>query len=419
MTKPLPRFVIWKRLATGATAFYFTVPTLYRKLGCTIPNEPLGTDYAVADSRAAALNGLFDEWNTARKGGQAETGKLARYGTVDWLFREYLKSESCRERVSDRTRPDYERIMALVAGVVTKRSDKIGERSVKSITPRAADKIYSLIIAGPRGPRLRQGEKVISVCRHAWRVVHRLYPDLFDKAVPNPWQGVTKKRRISVTKPAATREQVYRFAWGCIEAGHPEPAAAAVICFEWLQRPENVIAGYLRWPDYRPPDAPTAIRVFHHKTGAVVWHPLEENDGCWRRPVLPRSRSGPRPAAAAGRSDDPETTQGGSSGPVLDHGHGQARPKNAARPRAAIHLHAGRLPAWWDDRTRRSRTDGRPRPRPLSAQEPARISGICEADPGARPPGHAQAPGASTREHGGNTHSERATVGHSERRGQR
>ena len=24
---------------------------------------------------------------------------------------------------------------------------------------------------------------------------------------------------------------------------------AAVICFEWLQRPENVLAGYLRWPD--------------------------------------------------------------------------------------------------------------------------------------------------------------------------
>ena len=25
--------------------------------------------------------------------------------------------------------------------------------------------------------------------------------------------------------------------------GRPEPAAVAVICFEWLQRPENVVAG--------------------------------------------------------------------------------------------------------------------------------------------------------------------------------
>jgi hypothetical protein len=282
LSKPLPRFVIPKTLASGATAFYFNIPTLYRKLGCTISNEPLGTDYITAcgedgnGGRAAGLNALFDEWNTERKGGRVETGRLTRFGTVDWLFREYLKSESCRERVSDRTRPDYEHIMQLVAGVFTKKGDKIGDRSIRSITPRAADKIYSIIIDGPRGNRLRQGEKVISICRHAWRVVHRLYPDLFDKAVPNPWQGVTKKRRTLTTKPAATREQVYQFAWGAIEAGCPEPAAAAVICFEWLQRPENVIGGYLTWPDYRPADAPNAVRIVHHKTGAVVWHPLEE-----------------------------------------------------------------------------------------------------------------------------------------------
>jgi hypothetical protein len=282
--KPLPRFVIPKTLASGAMAFYFNLPTLYRRLGCTIPNEPLGSDYATAcgengdGGRAAALNGLFDEWNTKRKGGLVEPGRLVKFGTVDWLFREYLKSESCRERVSDRTRPDYERIMQLVGAVVTKRGDKIADRAIRSITPRAADKIYSIIINGPRGRRLRQGEKVISICRHAWRVVHRLYPDLFEKAVPNPWQGVTKKRRTLATKPAATREQVYQFAWGAIEAGCPEPAAAAVICFEWLQRPENVIGGYLTWLDYRPADFPHALRIVHHKTGAVIWHPLEEID---------------------------------------------------------------------------------------------------------------------------------------------
>jgi hypothetical protein len=107
-----------------------------------------------------------------------------------------------------------------------------------------------------------------------WRVVHRLYPQLFDRAVPNPWDGVTKKRRTLRIKPAATREQVYAFAKGAIERGHPEAAAAAVICFEWLQRPENVIGGYLTWPDYRPDDFPHALRIFHHKTGKVVWHPL-------------------------------------------------------------------------------------------------------------------------------------------------
>jgi hypothetical protein len=71
---------------------------------------------------------------------------------------------------------------------------------------------------------------------------------------------------------------VYAFAWAAIEARRPEAAAAAVICFEFLQRPENVLAGYVAWPDYRGKDAPTAIRINHHKTGAIVWHPLEATD---------------------------------------------------------------------------------------------------------------------------------------------
>jgi hypothetical protein len=51
---------------------------------------------------------------------------------------------------------------------------------------------------------------------------------------------VTKKNRVKAIKPAATREQVYKFAHCAIEAGLPEIAAAAVVCFEFLQRPENV-----------------------------------------------------------------------------------------------------------------------------------------------------------------------------------
>src|SRR5262249_10978558 len=94
--------------------------------------------------------------------------------------------------------------------------------------------------------------------------------------VPNPWDGVTMEQRTKATKPTATREEVYKFARGAIEAGRPEAAAAAVICFEFLQRPENVLAGYLAWPDYRGKEAPAAIKINHHKTDAVVWHPLEE-----------------------------------------------------------------------------------------------------------------------------------------------
>jgi hypothetical protein len=49
-----------------------------------------------------------------------------------------------------------------------------------------------------------------------------------------------------------------------------------VICFEWLQRPENVLAGYVSWNDYHGKSGPTQIRIEHHKTGEMVLHPLEE-----------------------------------------------------------------------------------------------------------------------------------------------
>jgi hypothetical protein len=280
MTMPLPRYVIAKPLASGVMAFYFNVPTRYRKAGCSIQSEPLGSDYAVAcgadgkGGRAAALNALFQEWLKIKAGEPLES--IARFGTVDWLFREFMASKRYRERVSQRTRPDYERLMHLLIDMPTKRGDRVGQRSIKSISPQSADKIYERICAGPRGPRPRQGEKLIALCRAAWRVVHRLHPDAFNRDIPNPWEGVTKQRRTMKTKPAATREHVYQFAWGAIDAGHPEPAAAAVICFEFLQRPENVLAGYLAWPDYRSQAAPNAIKITHHKTGAIVWHPLEE-----------------------------------------------------------------------------------------------------------------------------------------------
>jgi hypothetical protein len=52
--------------------------------------------------------------------------------------------------------------------------------------------------------------------------------------------------------------------------GEPHLAAVPLICFEWHQRPENVLAGHLTWADYRPAERPNAVRVLHHKTGEVV-----------------------------------------------------------------------------------------------------------------------------------------------------
>lgn len=277
-----PRFVEARRLANGLVAFYFCIPKYYRKLGCEIANEPLGTTYEAAcgengkGGRAATLNALFDEWNDHRRGEPIAQAKIARHGSIDWLFRQYKTEKAYTEKVSPRSRPDYERIMQLICDTVGKSGRRIGERQIIEVTPRAADKIYEKTINGPEGLRLRQGEKVVGLCRKVWRIMRRLHPELFDKKHPNPWDDFTLKSRTKSKKHAVARDEVYKFVWGCISQGKPEPAAVAVICFEWLQRPENVVAGLLTWPDYRSKKWPHAVRIEHHKNKALVWHPLEE-----------------------------------------------------------------------------------------------------------------------------------------------
>ena len=282
MKLDLPRYVIPKRLKSGRIAFYFNVPRIYLNAGCPRLNEPLGDDYAAAcghdgkAGRAATLNGLFDEWDQSRKGLPISSEAAPAIGSVDWLFREYKQSKAYTEKVAIRSRKNYEWAMREVGNTLNRKGVRIGNLPIKSITPRAADKLYDIFTVGGSGERLRTAEKLVALCRKAWRVVHRLYPAEFAKDITNPWPGVTMKTRAKLVKAAVTREQVYAFAKGCIAHDEVEVAAAAVICFEWLQRPENVIAGHLKWSDYRSGQFPTAIKIVHHKTGQVVLHPLEE-----------------------------------------------------------------------------------------------------------------------------------------------
>jgi hypothetical protein len=100
--------------------------------------------------------------------------------------------------------------------MTTKKGDRIGSWGIKSITPRGADKIYDRLTLGPKGPRLPTADKIV------WRVVHLLYQRSSTRTFPNPWSGVPMRTRVKLTKPAATREQVYVFAHGCIEHGKVE-----------------------------------------------------------------------------------------------------------------------------------------------------------------------------------------------------
>ena len=48
-----------------------------------------------------------------------------------------------------------------------------------------------------------------------------------------------------------------------------------LICFEWHQRPENVLADYLTWAN----EGRNTVRIEHHKTGKQVPLPLSDRGG--------------------------------------------------------------------------------------------------------------------------------------------
>jgi hypothetical protein len=135
-----------------------------------------------------------------------------------------------------------------------------------------------------KGKRYRTANLAYDIARHAWDTVRRLQAD----TVPadNPFRGVTRDRPVK-EKPAATYQEMC----GLVDAlaiwkDHKALAVAALICFWWHQRPENVLAGHITWTDYRPAHRPNHVKVFHHKTGKELWLLLEDEDGTLFYPEL-------------------------------------------------------------------------------------------------------------------------------------
>ncbi len=270
-----PRYMLAKRLSDGRTAYYWSPHKRDITAGCAVRREALGDDYGTAIARAELLNLHLDAWRDGRCSVKS-LDTSPRFGTIAWLFEQYRRSHAFEQRVSKRSSYEYERALKRIENIKTKDGRHFAELQVASITPAAVDKIYTKLQIGPRGKRVRQANLSIDIARRAWDIVHRLRPAVVPSE--NPWRGVLRdlKKR---TKPAASRSEAYALAHALRDMGQPHLGAAALICFEWLQRPENIIAGKITWADYRPTDRPNMVRIFHHKTGEIVWMPLEDSDG--------------------------------------------------------------------------------------------------------------------------------------------
>ena len=268
-----PRYMREKLLRSSQPAYFWEPPQLYRKAGFALTSEALGTDYSTAVARARELNQHLDAWREGR-GATKDLDLQPGFGSLGWLVERYKRSRAW-EKVSARSRPEYERAFKLVLGHKLKTGQELRLVAVHAVSARAVDNIYAALQKSGRvGRRLRQANICVLRMARAWDSVHRLYP----KSVPaeNPFRGVELEHGKGTTRPA-TRGEAYALHKALLAAGEPHLAAVPLVCFEWHQRPENVLEGHLSWGDYRPAERPNAARVVHHKTGQMVWLPLVNN----------------------------------------------------------------------------------------------------------------------------------------------
>lgn len=279
----MPKYVTYKRKQDGTLTFFWSCPTAFKRAGAPYSSVTLGHNLTQSELNAAAAvwNERLDGWRAERKPMEA-AADLSRYGTVEWLVNAYQKHDSFLQRVGEFSRPDYRRIFARICDLKIKASSglmvRVGDAKVNAIAVTSAEKIYKAFVE--EGAE-RTAEKVVTYCKAMWQRMRPHHPDLFRADTPNPWEGVTLRRRKKLVKGHVDRATVYAFAEGAIEEGRPELAAAAVLAFEWFMRPSSIGAGYAPWSGYRGESAPDKIIVRHRKNGERAEHPLEyvDDDG--------------------------------------------------------------------------------------------------------------------------------------------
>lgn len=276
MRKPLdwPRYLVDKRRRDGAVAYYWTPRQSDIKAGFTLHSEALGTDYAQAKERADTLNLHLDDWRR-NKGAQRSLDTQPGFGTLDWMVERYRRSPAWK-RVSPRVQGHYAYVLRLVLDMPRKSGRRVGEAALADIDAAAVDRLYERLQTGPRGRRLRVATMAMMRLALAWDVVARLHRR--DVPRDNPFRGVTLEHGTGTARPAS-RADAFALHRALIASGEPHLAAVPLVCFEWLQRPENVLAGTLAWTDWRPAARPDEVRILHAKTGAELWQPLVDEVG--------------------------------------------------------------------------------------------------------------------------------------------
>jgi hypothetical protein len=274
------RHVRLKRLAAGAVAHYWEVPTKYRAKGCPLVGERLGGSEAEIIARAGMLNASLDAWRAG-----TDTGALIP-GTIKWLRREYEKDEHFT-RLARKSRRTASYALGQLENFRLESGHSFGDLHIADIA-RPHAKLIRRKIAEDRGEAMSN-----SVMRYARLLWNFAIDELeLQDVVKNPFQRM-RIRAAGGKTYAPTRVEVTAFIAKADEFGHRSAGTAVMLAFELCQRAGDIIgtrqddgsvAG-ISWHDYRSPAEHgyrAAIRVRQHKTGELIWVPLYDADDAGR-----------------------------------------------------------------------------------------------------------------------------------------
>jgi hypothetical protein len=288
---PLPRYTLPKPLKSGKRGYFFNVPMWARKKGCTIENEPLGTDYDIAVRRAEdVLLKAFDSWRTGGVSDADTVPAVATAGTLDWLFAEY-RADRRYTKLSPKQKRNHEAGFKIVGNYVLKDSRRLGQAKANIITTAVTDDLYEkllvLKITDIDGNVIERERRTtvnhaMKSCRRAWNVVGRRHPGKLPLVNPFAQMGLRSSDRET---PTATFDELKLFRAKAVELRLPSLATGALIGWEWLQRETDIFATF-SVAHYRPKNHPNMVRVVDEKTQKESWIPLIDDAGALLYPEL-------------------------------------------------------------------------------------------------------------------------------------
>jgi hypothetical protein len=287
---PLPRYVDRKPIKSG-WAYYFNVPSLWRKAGCPVKSGPLGSDYEAALRRAETLLlPALDGWRVGVEATAASSPATASYLTLDWMFGEY-RSDRRYTKLDAKSKRNHENGFKLVGGYVLKDGKRLGEKRLTAIDTALSDDLYEKLMilrtTDAEGNVIERERRTtvnhaMKSCRRAWNVVARRHPGKLPLVNPFSQMGLRSSNRET---PAATYEELLAFRRKAVELDLPSLGTAALIGWEWLQRETDIFATF-DVSHYRPKERPNMVRVVDEKTKQESWIPLLDDAGVPLYPEL-------------------------------------------------------------------------------------------------------------------------------------